>query len=368
MRVGVVARCLNGPHIRGMGRYVYELLQQSAGAPELEWVLLSDDPSRPMVVPPGLRARREVFSFRGDRFQAWEQLGLPLRTRRHGGLVDVLHCTEGSLPLWQPVPTVVTLHDTLAWAPGESPGTPRLYLDRVQPAALARCKAVITISESSRRDIVAKWPALAPRLVVIPHGIAREYLDNDPGTPSALQARMATAPYLVYLGGPMPRKRFDWALEVLAQTGVADLHLIAIGFAAATHGTTIERVPASLRSRVHFAPFLNDAELLALYRGAVAVLYPTLYEGFGFPAVEAQAAGVPAIFSAVASLAELVGPLARVVDPYDFAAWCHEVRRALSERGQRHAQAEEARNWAGQFSWRRSYEAHLAVYQEAAAR
>lgn len=362
MRVGLVARCLNTDHIRGMGRYVYELLRQSSAEPGLDWRLFGDDPGRPLATPAGLRAQSDVFAFRGDRFQLWEQIGLPHRLRRHG--VDLLHCTEGSLPWWQPVPTVVTLHDTLAWQEHDGSPQARRYYERILPAALARCAGIITISQSSRRDIVARWPALEPKITVIPHGIGDEYLAAD--TPTAmgeLQASLGDAPYLVYLGGPLPRKRFDWAVQVLQASDQPDLQLVACGFGAAARQLAQAHLPQALQARVHFAPFLSDEQLLALYRGAAAVLYPTLYEGFGFPAIEAQAAGAPVIFSPVSSLAELVGPLSLTAPATDLGAWVAAVRQALSLGARRQELAQSARHWAKRFSWRQSYSSHVAVYR-----
>lgn len=350
-----------------MGRYVFELLQQSKTQHDVEWRLFADDPRHPLHVPIGLRHDTAVFTFRGDRFSLWEQVGLPLRVRGAG--LDLLHCTEGSLPWWQPTPTVVTLHDTLAWDERNDGAASRFYFDKLLPAALARCAAVITISESSRRDIVAKWPALAHKLTVIPHGIGDEYFSDGPGAlPEVLQAAVGSSPYIVYMGGPIARKRFDWAVKVLAACARPDLHLVACGFGASAGATAHAALPQALRDRVHFAPFLSDAELLSLYRGAGAVLYPTLYEGFGFPAIEAQAAGVPAIFSALGSLAEMVGPLAFVVDHDDLAAWVHAVQRALVlAPTERTGRAAEARNWALGFSWGSSFQRHLAVYHNAVA-
>ncbi len=362
MHVALVARCLNAAHVRGMGRYVGELLRQStlAGG-DLEWHLLADDPSRPLRAPAGLRGRSDVFRFRGDRFDLWEQLGSPLHARRAG--VDLLHCTEGALPWWQPVPTVVTLHDTVAWEEHDGSAGSRFYFNRLVPAALARCAAVITISECSKRDILAKWPALADKLSVIPHGIADEYLVAGPALEaSSLQRSLGELPYLVYLGGPAPRKRFDWAVRVLQDTGRNDLQLVACGFGDTAREAAAARLPVDLRGRVRFAPFLSDAELLSLYRGAACVLYPTRYEGFGFPAIEAQAAGTPVVFSAVSSLAELVGPLSFVVEPDDLSGWCRAVVQAQRLGHARSVRALEARQWAARYSWKRSFELHRDVY------
>jgi glycosyltransferase involved in cell wall biosynthesis len=363
MKIGLVARCLNTPHIRGMGRYVYELIDQSTGEASLEWLALGDDPRHPMQTPSSMRGEVDIFPFRGDRFQLWEQLGLPMRLNRHE--VDVLHCTEGTLPRWQPVPTVVTLHDTIAWGEHDNSPFSRFYYETVLTSALSRCAAIITISESSRRDIVGKWPHLADKTTVIPHGISNEYLKPELKLPvSAIQNRLISFPYLVYLGGPLARKRFDWAVKVLGECGIPGMQLVACGFSGDSPAKALENVPQSVRDSVHFAPFLSDQELLSLYRGATAVLYPTLYEGFGFPAVEAQAAGAPVIFSAVSSLAELVGPMSMIRPPDDLSGWVEAVRAAHGLGAKRHERAALARSWAQQFSWRQSFQAHLQIYQQ----
>jgi len=361
MQIGIIARTLNVPHLRGTGRYVQELLRNTRPDDGVGWTAYGHDPSQPFKVPQPLQGRTEVFDFRGDRFHLWEQLGLPLKLRGSG--VQLLHGAENTLPIWQPVPSVVTIHDTVLWEE-ERHGLDRHYLHEVQGLAYRRCAAVITISESSRRDIAARWPFLADRLTVVPHGIGDEFFSPERAPlPAVLQQALGGSPYLLYLGGAQSRKRFDWALELLGRCGREDLHLIGCGFGAGT--APLDRVPESLRGRVHFAPFVQDGELVTLYRGAVAALYPTLYEGFGFPAVEAQAAGTPVLFSPVSSLVDLVGPLAWTNAPQDFDGWLHSLREVLDMPA--HTRSEKAAQgieWARRFSWRRSVEGHFAVYRE----
>ncbi|HEY9109122.1 MAG TPA: glycosyltransferase family 1 protein [Roseateles sp.] len=367
LNIGLIARTLNVPHLRGTGRYVQELLKNTRPGDDVRWTAYGHDPSMPFRVPDDLQGRADVFDFKGDRFHLWEQLGLPLRLRRAG--VQLLHGAENTLPIWQPVPSVVTIHDTVLFEEAVA-GTPHhRYLQDVQTMALRRCAHVITISESSRRDIARRWPFVADRMTVIPHGIGDEFFDTDVALPPAsLQRALGASPYLLYLGGAQPRKRFGWALELLARSGRRDLHLVACGFGAGTVPGE-ESLPAEVRGRVHFAPFVTDAELVALYRGATAAVYPTLYEGFGFPAVEAQASGTPILFSPVSSLVDLVGPLAWAVPAEDFPAWQAALQEILDLPA--HARAERAAQgieWARRFSWRRSVEAHFAVYREVLSR
>jgi glycosyltransferase involved in cell wall biosynthesis len=363
LKVGLVACCLNTEHMRGMGKYVFELLRQSQQRADVHWHMFGHDSRFGMMKPDGPNITTDIFSFRGDRFQTWEQFGLPLRIR--GLDLDLLHATEGALPLWQPKPTVVTVHDTLAWE--ERPDTlqARTYWDHVVPAALRKCAAVVTISECSRTDILKRWPWLEPKLTVIPHGIDQEYFlpaDNTP-LPTALLQQLGGAPYAVYLGGAMKRKRADWAIEVIAASRQPELKLVMCGFGAAARDEATASLAPELRGRVLFAEFLSDPELRTLYRGARAVLYPTLYEGFGFPAVEAQAAGVPVIFSALGSLSELVGPLSFVVPPHDLQAWVAALDEAAMDGERRAEQIRAASVWARKFAWSESFDKHLAVYQ-----
>jgi glycosyltransferase involved in cell wall biosynthesis len=362
LRVGIVAQTLNVQHLRGTGRYVQELLRNTTAKDDVQWTAYAQDSTKPFRVPSPLLGNTDVFEFPGDRFQLWEQLGLPSRVARSD--VALLHCAENTVPIWQPVPTIVTIHDTVLWEEERPSRLDHFYHHQVQGLALSRCAAVITISESSRRDIAARWPVLADRLTVIPHGIGDEFFEeNSAPLPAVLQQALGHSPYLLYLGGPQPRKRFAWALELLAQCGRQDLHLVACGFGAGT--APADQVPMALRHRVHFAPFVEDRQLVTLYRGALAAIYPTLYEGFGFPAVEAQAAGTPILFSPVSSLVDLMGPLAWSVEAQDFSAWLDALQVILAlpacARSELAAQGIE---WARQFSWRKSVERHFAVYHD----
>jgi len=351
-----------------MGKFVYELLRQSKTHDDISWTVFGDDPRHPMTVPEGLGIVTDVFSVRGDRFHFWEQLGLPRRAAGHA--VDLLHCTEGTLPYWQPVPTVVTVHDTIVFDDHDGGYVSTVYFDKLLPAALKKCAAVVTDSESSRNDILAKWPLLEEKLSVIPMGVAEEYFADEPAqVPASIRGAIGEAPYAVYFGGPIERKRFTWARDVVARCGHPALLLVACGFAADARLTAETDLAGELRDKVVFAPFLSEPEMRGLVRGAVAVLYPTLYEGFGFPAVEAQAAGVPVIFSPLGSLKELIGPLAMVVAPYELEAWSQALSDAVSLRGERRAErAAEARTWAKRFLWSESYDKHLAIYRKVTGR
>lgn len=368
LRIGISATSLNTAHLRGMGKYLLEMCSQAQPEDRVVWTLFAQDSSRPVHLPRDQQVQPDVFDFPGDRFSLWEQMGLPHRAGRHH--LDVLHWAENTMAWWQPCPAVVTIHDTIPWQTEAETRWQHWYWHRLMPAAFRRCAAIITISESSRRDILARWPDLDTKLTVIPHGIEAAYFEKSTRTlPTTLKAALGGARFAVYLGGPMKRKRFEWALQVLAAQPDATLKLVACGFGADAREAARRALPLELQGRVVFAEFLSDPELLALYRESVAVLYPTLYEGFGFPAVEAQAAGTPVIHSPLGSLAELVGPLTKLVPAEDAAAWAAALHEASTMPPYVRAdKAAQARDWAQRFRWDESYRRHLQVYREAAGK
>lgn len=341
-----------------MGKYVAELLAHFDGT-TADWHFFGDRPEAPFHRPSGVAGKVDLFEVKGHRFHAWEQGGLPWRAWRAG--VALLHCTASTLPLWQPVPTVVTLHDTLPWRDVPPDPYQRGYWRRLLPAALRRCAAVITISQASRRDILALWPDLEPKLWVIPHGVGDAYVQADDLPPPPW---VGAGPYLLYLGGVEPRKRFAWALEVFRRVPCPHLRLLVCGFGAA------ERVALepALAERVCFLPFVAESEMPGLYRHAAAVLYPSLYEGFGLPVVEAQAVGAPILFSPLGSLAELNGPGTVILPADDLDAWVTSCQRLVAERGARPRPDPAARAWAGQFSWAASARQHWQIYTGATYR
>jgi alpha-1,3-rhamnosyl/mannosyltransferase len=362
LRVAVDARVLNVAHLRGMGKAVYELVRRTAASGAIEWHLLADRPDLPMRAPEADRIHTSVFEQKGHRFHLWEQLALPAAARRLEA--DLLHATAISMPLWQPIATVVTVHDTIPWQDQDPYWPACWYRDRLLPAAYHRAAAVITISDSSRRDILARWPRLKQTLHVVSLGVDERYLEAVPDRrPIAIEGRLVTEPYLLYVGGADPRKRLMWALQTWWTSAAKEGWFIACGLEPAAHEGIRQMVPRELRERLIIAPYVDEDEMPRLYLRATAVLYPSLYEGFGLPVVEAQAVGTPVLFSDVGSLTELKGPGAVVLPVDDLQAW---VRMASMLHGQGRAGGPDriARAWAQQYSWDAFTDRTLAIYHE----
>jgi alpha-1,3-rhamnosyl/mannosyltransferase len=255
----------------------------------------------------------------------------------------------------------------LPWRSEATRGYDAWYLHRLIPAALERCWGVVTISQASRSDILALWPRLEPKLSVIPHGVGDAYLEATSGPlPPQVAAKIGPGRYILYVGGSLERKRFEWAARIFEALGDNTLRLVVCGFTSDEANQARTSLMMKVQERVCWLPFVAEVDMPRLYQNALAVLYPTLYEGFGFPVLEAQAVGTPVLFSAVGSLSELVGPSSEVLPPHDLEAWVHAARRLLHRRTSERSPVEAARAWARRFSWDVSSARHLELYQEAA--
>ena len=360
LRVAVDARCLNTHHLRGMGKALFELVRRTSSAGIVEWHLFGDRPDQPVHSPSG-PVDFTVFETPGYRLHTWEQLGFPLKVWQAG--VDVVHAPATVTPWWQPVPTVVTINDTIPWTQSDPALPPGFYRDRLLPSAYGRASALVAISDCSRRDIVALWPHLAAKVHVVPLGVDERYLDATMESGRVVVGeRPVTEPYLLYFGGSDPRKRLDWAFDVWRAIAATGVSLVVCGLEPALFDRVRGSIPRELSDQLFLAPFIPENEMPRLYMRAAAVLYPTLYEGFGLPALEAQAVGTPVLFSDVGSLSELKGPGAHVLPVNDIGAWISAVSGIVGSRTVTPRPDTDARQWARQFSWDVYAQRIIAVY------
>lgn len=349
LTIAVDGRSLNRPHVRGIGRYLRRVLKSEA-ARGIRWIVFGDRPDLPVWIKDSDAVSVRIFECRGYRFQAWEQIALPMKARLASA--DVLFCPAGSAPMWQPLPTVITLHDVMPWIMNEEGPGAGWYRDRVLPRAFRRSAAMMSPSRNSVCDIVARWPSLESKLSMVPNGVDEIFLSVRPGAlPDSVVAAGVVRPYVLYVGGEIPRKRLDWALDVWREATQGAVHFVACGVNRHAQAGLRDSLPPELRSRVHFLDYVSDADMAAIYASAATVLYPTLYEGFGLPAVEAQACGTSILFSAVGSLAELAGPGAVVLPVDDRDAWVAACRRQLRQQAGGPITNESSRVWAAQFAW-----------------
>ncbi|HEV8675286.1 MAG TPA: glycosyltransferase family 1 protein [Methylomirabilota bacterium] len=366
MRVGLDARKL---YDFGIGTHIQGLLGEFAalGVPEELVVYAPPDGGRPAALAEarGLAWRTES----APPYSLAELWRLALAARRDR--VQVFHAPHYVCPPLLPCPAVVTIHDLIHLRfPTHRSLLAPIYARVMLRLAVRRAARLITVSESTRRDLAERLGARPEQVRVIPNGVAPQFRPAaDPAAVAAeLAALGATPPYLLFVGNPLPHKNLPRLLEAFAMLPVEVGRLVVAGVGPAARPVVAAAIEArGLGARVLvFAPLGADV-LPRLYQGATALVCPSLWEGFGLPALEAMACGTPVLAADRGGLAEVVGDAGVLVDPtnvdalregmYNLAVQ-EPLRAALRAAGLARARA---------FSWRQAADATVGVYREALA-
>jgi len=302
---------------------------------------------RPELVPNGI----EPLALRGRSQLARMSLRLPRLLRRLRP--SVAHFNYVITPGFRGR-SVVTVHDlTFERHPELMPLRDRLLFRTLVPRSVARADRVLAVSEWTKRDLVERYGVAGEKVVVTPNGVDEIFHPNG-ATPTR-------PPYALFVGAIQPRKDPLTALEALALLS-DDLGLVVVGpekRGADEVRTAVTRL--GLDSRVEFAGHVELDELAALYRGAACLVFPSRYEGFGLPVLEAMASGTPVVAAATGALPEIAGDAAVLVEPADPAALAGGIERALADRERLVAAGLER---ARHFSWAESARRTLDVYRE----
>ena len=299
-----------------------------------------------------------------------EHVSIPLKLRRLGA--DLLHSPHYVRPLLCSVPSVVTIHDCIhllfpEYLPSRMAWR---YAHFMIGRAVRKSALVFTVSEASRRDILRFYPWADPdKVQVVPNAIDADLLE-DPGPEERERVReryQIRGRFVLFVGNVKPHKNLERLIASFArlrqEPGNEDLKLLIIGEDVSRYGSLRRTVEgAGVRQDVRFFGFVPDRTLAALYRMASVFAFPSLYEGFGLPPLEAMACGTPVVTSRISSLPEVVGDAAVLIDPYDVEDITRGLRRALQDETLRAELIEKGRVRARSFSWERSAAAVHAGY------
>jgi alpha-1,3-rhamnosyl/mannosyltransferase len=369
--VGVDGRPLLGEST-GVGRYLRNIIREMVSAdPEVKFRLYLDREGEDGLEGLDRIERRRPQGSRGRNILVWTQWDLPKMVRREP--VPLVHFPFYTTPLVLGCPSVVTIHDiTFSLHPEWFPWRSRISFSAIAPWSARRADRVLTVSEHSRRDLIRKYGLEPDRVTAIPLASDPSFTPRPPGEIEGVTARLGlTPPYLIHLGSIHPRRNLEKLLD--AFTDVADrgpdLDLVLAGRVEAPY-TEIDSMISrrALEGRVIHLGYAEEVDLPALVSGAEAMVYPSLYEGFGLPVLEAMACGTPVITSNVSALPETAGDAALLVDPGSRESIARAIQSILDEPALRERLKEAGLRRAGSFSWRRTAEATLDAYRSVLSR
>lgn len=306
----------------------------------------------------------------------WEWRALPFpRLWTHARLSWELLCHPVSalfvpahvVPLLHPRRTAVTIHDLgYLHLPETHPDWSRRSLDWSTRWSVRAARSVIAVSGATRDDLVASLHVPARKIAVVHHGV-RAGLRRPPADAiAATLARLGiAAPYLLFLGTVQPRKNLARLIEAfrVVDAGLPHRLVVAGRLGWLTEPITAAVAARGLTGRVHFAGYVPDDDLPALYAGAAAFVLPSLYEGFGMPALEAMACGVPVIASATTSLPEIVGDAGVLIDPLDTTALARAMIAVVTDDALRARLIAAGLRRAASFTWERCARETLDVIE-----
>jgi glycosyltransferase involved in cell wall biosynthesis len=281
---------------------------------------------------------------------------------------SLFHATEHLLLPLRTAPTVITVHDLIfRHLPEHHKPLNRWYLNLALPLYCRRATHVIAISESTRSDLVSAYDLSPERITVIHEAADPRFRPQPPERVAAVRRRYGLpGRYVLFVGTIEPRKnltRLLHAFEILHSEGLSDA-LVVVGKRGWLYGdffAELERSP--VREAVILPGFVPDEHLPAVYAGAQALVFPSLYEGFGLPTLEAMACGTPVACSNTASLPEVGGDAALYFDPANEDAIVETLRRLLSDVERQDDLARRGLERASHFSWDRVAAETGAVYR-----
>jgi glycosyltransferase involved in cell wall biosynthesis len=353
----------------GIGRYVRELVTALAKLDSVSQYRLFVAGAKTLPAAPGANFTWSPTKI-SPRWWArvWHRAQIPLPIELFTGRVNLFHATDFTLPPTL-CRTILTVHDlSFVRVPETTSPTLKHYLDKVVPRSIKRADHILADSQATKDDLIALYNTPSDKVTVLLSGVEPRFRPiDDLNSLERVRVRYALPdrPYILSVGTVQPRKnyvRLVEALGALRGQGI-DVSLVIVGapgWLAEPIYETIKKL--RLSEFVRFTGFADDADLPALYTGAVCVALPSLYEGFGLPVLEAMACGTPVLTSNVSSLPEVAGDAALLVDPHETQAIADGLMRLITDSALRNQLTARGYQQAARFTWDRSARELQAVY------
>ncbi|MDW8131016.1 MAG: glycosyltransferase family 1 protein, partial [Bryobacterales bacterium] len=319
----------------GLRRYVEELARALAASfPEDQYWLVSDQPFRPLSAPGNLRCGRPPS---GGIARRWWLAGLPRELEQVGA--DLFHGTNFEVPWRGRTPAVLTVHDLSPWLEVRwQPSASRVRRRTPWLIRMGRAELILTHTEAVRRQVLDRFRLPPSRVIAVPLAAAALF--------RPVEVPPVRRPYFLFAGTLEPRKNLPMLIEAFREVRRRhDVDLVLAG----RKREDCPRLPPC--EGLRWVGEVTDEELRTLYCGALACVYPSLYEGFGLPALEAMQCGAAVIASRDPAIAEVTGDAAWLLDPTDARAWAEAMLALLERPDRRSARRERAMRRAAGFNW-----------------
>lgn len=336
----------------GINWYIQNLLQHLPGAdPGFRYTVFAGERAYPGAAGLALSFTRLPTNRPAVRF-VWEQAVQPWALWRED--IDLLHCPALVGPMLGGRPFVVTVHDlSYHHYPDAFRPANRSYLRILGERSVRRARRVIAVSQSTKDDLIEHYGLPAGRVDVVHHGVDEAFRPLPADEVAAFCARQGTPErFLLFVGTLEPRKNVVRLVEAYARLPRSCPPLVLVGGKGWLYDEVFRRVEElGLAGRVRPAGYVPAEDLPCWYNAAEALVYPSLYEGFGLPPLEAMACGTPVISSTASSLPEVVGDAGLLVDPEDVDALAAAMDRVLADAGLRERMRAAGLERARRFTW-----------------
>ncbi|HEU4509585.1 MAG TPA: glycosyltransferase family 1 protein [Pyrinomonadaceae bacterium] len=349
----------------GIGHYTLELSHALAGIdPDDEFQLIT-----PIPLASDDNLPRNLRKVHAPKRKLWWVAGLPLYIR--GSSLALFHGTNYDIPLWSQCPTVLSIHDLSLLLYPQTHLKHLVRRARYRLPLMARnATRIITATEHVKKEVAEHLGVEAAKISVTPYAPRRDFQPMPPGEADEVRRRLGIEDvFILFVGTIEPRKNLITLLRAFKETQMnTDLKPQLViagqeGWLMGEMSNYIER--EGLNSRIAFTGYIADQDLRAFYSSCAVCVYPSLYEGFGFPPLEAMSCGAPVIAADVPSLHETVGQAALRVPPADVQQLARALVEMLTDEQQRAHFARAGREWAAQFTWERTARLTLDVYRDA---
>jgi glycosyltransferase involved in cell wall biosynthesis len=298
----------------------------------------------------------------------WEQAVLPILARQWR--LDLLHSLHYTRPLILPCKSVVTFHDmTFYKLPSFHTKIKRMYFQYAIQASASLSDAIITVSENTRKDAINLLKLPNHKIFATPSGISNNFSpikDYELLDKCRIKYNLPQD-FILYVGLIEPRKNIPSLLRAYHKLTLEDQ--VPFLVIAGRPGWGIEEVnyyidALNLKDKVHFTGYVDREDLPMIYNLATIFVYPSIYEGFGFPPLEAMACGTPTITTAISSMPEFVGDACLLVPPQDDEALYQAIKKLLYNKDLQQDLSIKGHQQASQFTWERTARETLEVYQK----